>query len=363
MDTPRFPHRALVEFASALLTEAGLEPAKSESVARILVEADLLGHDTHGLAQCADYLDELRSGAMAGTGGVKVIADFPAASVWDGRRLPGPWLVERAIEAATAKAASCGTGTITIRHSHHIACLAAFLEAPARAGKVVLIACSDPSTATVAPFGGVTPVMTPNPLAVGYPTEGDPAMIDISTSITTNALVGRAKRAGGVLPGRWLIGSDGRASDDPAVLETPPPGALLPVGGLDHGHKGFGLGLAVEALTQGLAGFGRAETPREWGAAVFVQVLDPALFAGTADFNRETGWLADACRAARPADPERPVRLPGEAGLRRKAERLRSGVPIRAETWAALSDCAERAGVAQPTPLSPSGGTAPATRT
>jgi LDH2 family malate/lactate/ureidoglycolate dehydrogenase len=363
MDALRFPHAPLVAFAAALLTEAGLEADKSDCVARVLVEADLLGHDTHGLAQCADYVDELRSGAMAGTGSVEVIADFPAAALWDGRRLPGPWLVERAIAAATTKAATCGTGTITIRHSHHIACLAAFLEAPARAGKVVLIACSDPSVATVAPFGGVSPVMTPNALAVGYPTEADPVMIDISTSITTNALVGRAKKSGGVLPGRWLVDNQGCASDDPLAIETMPPGALLPVGGLDHGHKGFGLGLVVEALTQGLAGFGRAETPRDWGAEVFVQVLDPALFAGSAEFNRETGWLAGSCRAARPSDPERPVRLPGEAGLRRKEDRMRSGVPIRAETWAALCDCADRAGVARPMPLSPLGGPASITKT
>ena len=163
-----------------------------------------------------------------------------------------------------------------------------------------------------------------------------------------------------MLPGRWLVTSDGRASDDPLAIETTPPGALLPMGGLDHGHKGFGLGLAVEALTQGLAGFGRAEAPRDWGAEVFVQVLDPALFAGTASFNRETAWLAETCRAAQPADPERPVRLPGEAGLRRKAERLRNGVPIRAETWAALTACAERAGVARPTPVPEDRGRAPA---
>jgi LDH2 family malate/lactate/ureidoglycolate dehydrogenase len=352
MNTPRFPHGALVEFATALLVTGGLEAAKSRCVAQILAEADLLGHDTHGLAQCADYLDELKSGAMSGTGSYEVIADAPAAAVWHGRRLPGPFLVEEAIAAATAKAAICGTGTIILRESHHIACLAAFLEAPARAGKMVMIACSDPSVATVAPFGGAAPVMTPNPLAVGYPTSGDPVMIDISTSITTNAMVGRAKKTGGRLPGRWLVDKDGHDSDDPLSIETTPPGALLPVGGLDHGHKGFGLGLAVEALTQGLAGFGRAEGVRDWGAEVFVQVLDPALFAGVGAFGRETGWLAEACRATRPADPARPVRLPGEAGLKRKAERLRNGVPIRAETWAALTACAERAGVARPTPLS-----------
>ncbi len=347
----RFAYPHLVAFADALLRAAGLDADKSACVARILVEADLLGHDTHGLAQCPDYVDALRAGTMARTGTVTPLAERPAVLLWDGRRLPGPWLVEQAIAAAAARADLCGTGTVVIRRSHHIACLAAFLEAPARAGKVVLLACSDPSVASVAPFGGTQAVLSPNPLAVGYPTGGDPVMVDISSSITTNAMVGRARRSGGRLPGPWLVDAAGRAVDDPQVVDADPAGALLPAGGLDHGHKGYGLGLAVEALSQGLSGHGRAERPDDWGAEVFVQVLDPELFAGLGAFTRETGWLADACRAARPARPGQPVRLPGQAGLQRKAERLRSGVPVRAETWDRLAACAEQAGLSRPEPL------------
>jgi len=348
---PRYGHAELVEFATTLLAAGGLERPMAACVARVLVEADLLGHDTHGLAQCPDYIEELQSGSMKRSGGIEIVADYPAAAVWDGGRLPGPWLVEEAIAAATCKAQACGTGTITVRRSHHIACLAAYLESPARNGKVVLLACSDPSAATVAPFGGISAVMTPDPLAIGYPTGEDPIIIDISTSITTNAQCSRTGRRGGRLPGLWLVDAQGRATDDPAVLAANPAGALLPLGGLDHGHKGYGLALAVEALSQGLSGYGRAAAPRDWGAAVFVQVLEPALFAGLAAFQRETQWLADACRSARTCDPARKVRLPGEAGLRRKAERMRDGVPLRTEIWAALAACAKRLGVALLVPL------------
>ena len=85
----------------------------------------------------------------------------------------------------------------------------------------------------------------------------------------------------------YLVDCDGNATDDPAVLASDPKGALLPLGGLDAGYKGFGLALVVEALTAGLAGFGRADTPEGWGGTVFVQVLDPEAFCGLDAFRRQ----------------------------------------------------------------------------
>ena len=95
----------------------------------------------------------------------------------------------------------------------------------------------------MAPYGGSRPVMTPNPMAIGIPTDGDPILIDISASITTNGLSNRLARRGQAGAAAWYVDADGRPTDDPAVINTNPPGAILPIGGLDHGHKGYGLGL------------------------------------------------------------------------------------------------------------------------
>ena len=114
------------------------------------------------------------------------------------------------------------------------------------------------------------------------------------------------------------------ATDDPDALERS--GALLPLGGFDHGHKGFALGLLVEALTQGLAGFGRADEPNGWGASVLVLAFAPPMFAGTESFARQVDWLAEACLASTPADASRAVRLPGQLALERKAAALRDGI-------------------------------------
>lgn len=349
----RFSSAALRAFAARLLERGGLAADRAADVADILVEGDLMGHTTHGLQLLGPYLKGLADGAIARAGAPEVVADRGATLAWDGHFLPGPWLVLRALDAALARVAAHGVVTVTIRRAHHIACLQAYLPRATERGLVLLLMSSDPATGSVAPHGAIAGRFTPNPIAAGFPTDGLPVLIDISASTTTNGLVSRLNRAGQGerLPGPWLVDNRGAPSDDPAVFLTDPPGAILPLGGMDLGHKGFGLALLVEALTSALAGHGRADGERHWGASVFLQLIDPAAFGGRARFTRETGWLAEACRTApvKPGNP--PVRLPGERGLKLRARQLAEGVSLHPETMPALLPWAEKLGVAAPRPL------------
>lgn len=344
----RYSATDLTEFARALLGKAGLELDKARAVAEILVEGDLLGHTTHGLQLLGPYLNELEKGTMTKSGSPRVIADFPAAVTWDGNRLPGPWLVVQAIDLAIPRAQKLGTCTVTIQKSHHIAALASYLKRVTDQGLMILLSCSDPNLATVAPHGSTKSLYTPNPLAAAWPTDGDPVMLDISMSITTNGLVNRTRAQGTKLPGKWLIDAQGNATDDPAVISADPPGALLPVGGLDHGHKGYALALLVETLTQGLSGHGRADPRVGWGASVFLQILDPALLGGTESFTRQTGWLAEACRTAPPRAGSERVRLPGASGLKKRKDQLERGVELHPSIMPALKVWTEKLAVALP---------------
>jgi LDH2 family malate/lactate/ureidoglycolate dehydrogenase len=347
MDQP-LPAPALIAFAQALLEKAGLEPDKAAAVAEILVEADLLGHTTHGLALLPPYLADIEKGAMTRSGEPEVVADFPAAVTWDGRRLPGPWLTVRAIELAVARAQKNGTCTVIVRRSHHIACLAAYLQRVTERGFMIVLTCSDPNISSVTPHGGRGDVFTPNPLAAAWPTEGDPVMLDLSMSITTNALTKRLHAEGKRFPGQWALTSAGEPTDDPGVMYANPPGTLLPTGGLDHGHKGYALALLVEALTGGLAGHGRADRKEGWGATVCVQVYNPACFGGADAFRRQTEAVAAKCRATAPRAGFERVRLPGESGLRKRAEQLERGVGLYPGILDALRPWAEKLGVARP---------------
>jgi len=338
----------LTRFACDLLVRSGMPAEKAQAVATVLVEGDLMGHTTHGLQLLAPYLAEIEKGTMTVEGEPEVLSSLPATQLWDGRRLPGPWLVLRALEHAAQSARQQGTGTVVIRRSHHIASLASYHRRAAEQGLVLLLACSDPNTASVAPFGGLDPVFTPNPISAGFPTGGTPASIDISTSTTTNGLTNRLHQQGGKLPAPWLIDGHGRPSDDPAVLFTEPKGTILPLGGLDSGHKGYGLSLLVEALTGGLAGHGRADAREGWGATVFLQIIDPAAFAGLAAFERQVGEVARQCRDAKPVDAARPVRLPGERAYRLAASQADRGVSLHESILPALAPWARKYGVELP---------------
>ncbi len=348
---PRYAAQALLDCARALLVRAGVAEPLADDVAEVLLEGELLGHDTHGLALLAPYLAEIERGAMRRYGDFVVVNERLAAATWDGRRLPGPWLARRAVDAAIARARIYGTGTVVVRRSHHIACLAAYPRRATDQGLALLLACSDPNAASVAPFGGTRAFVTPNPIAFGFPTAGDPVLIDVSASVTTNGMSARLHRQQRKFEHRWLLDARGEPSDDPAVLFADPPGTILPLGGLDAGHKGYGLALMIEALTAGLAGFGRADPHEGWGATVFVQALDPAAFGGTDDFVRQAEWLRQACHSNPPRPGVDRVRLPGERGLARRREQLANGVALHPDILPALAPWADKFGVALPPTL------------
>ncbi len=349
--SPRYDANALIAFAHALLTRAGLRDDIARDVAAVLVDGDLLGHTTHGLALLAPYLSEIDKGTMAKTGEPTVVNARPAVATWDAGRLPGPWVTLRAFEAAAAMAANFGTGTIVVRRAHHIACLAAYLKRMTDRGLMAILMCSDPSACSVAPFGGVTPVFTPDPIAAGIPTSGDPILLDISASLTTNGLTGRLHKAGQKLPHPWLQDAQGNATDDPAVLFDDPKGTLLPLGGLDAGHKGYALALLVETCTAALTGFGRADPSEGWGATVFVQVLDPGAFGGIKDYLRQTDGLVAACHEATPRPGGPRVRLPGENGMRRYRDQRANGVALFEGILPSLAPWAEMLQVSVVTPI------------
>ena len=345
---PKYPAAALAAFATSLCERAGVRGDMASDVADVLVTGDLLGHTTHGLALLAPYLAEIEKGAMTKDGAPTVVNSRPAAQAWDGHRLPGPWLTLRALDTAQAMAATHGTGTVVIRRSHHIACLAAYLLRATERGRIAIVESSDPIVAAVVPHGGLTPIVTPNPIAAGLPTSGDPILIDVSTSITSMGFAKQEMNAGRKLPGPWLIDHAGNPTDDPGALFNEPKGALLPLGGLDAGYKGFGLALLIEALTAGLAGLGRADPTEGWGGTVFVQVIDPEAFGGLEAFRRQMDHLVRSAHESKPRPGVERVRLPGEAGLRRMREQRERGVALYPTIMPSLAPWAERLAVRLP---------------
>ena len=350
--SPPFKAQRLVEFASSLFKAAGMDADKADTAGRLLILTDMMGRRTHGLAMASLYLAQIGKGEIRVTGQPEVVKDTGATLVWDGDYLPGPWLVNRAIDIAVTRAAEVGVVTVVIRKSSHIGCLAALAKQAADKGFVAIIANSDPSGKRVAPYGGTEPLFTPNPFAVGYPGAQNPVLVDICASITTTSMTRQKFAAGEMFEHPWLIDAQGVPTRDPAVLENrQPPGSIQLMGGQEYGHKGFGLALMIEALSQGLSGHGRREAPTRWGGNVFVQVLDPDFFAGRDAFASEMDFLSERSRANRPIHKDRPVRLPGDQAAQGIADAQRNGIRYDEATWTAVAEWARRLNVASPADL------------
>ena len=329
-----------------------MDTDKARSVAHLQVLTDAMGRRTHGLAMAPLYLAEIRQGSMRVSGAPLVVRDNGISAVWDADYLPGLWLMEQAIGTLMPRAAKHGMAAIAVRRTHHIGCLAALVKQAADRGFVALIANSEPAGQRVAPFGGTEALFTPDPIAFGYPGTPNPVLVDICASITTTSMTRQKHAAGELFEHPWLLDGLGMPTRDPAVLEhTEPRGSLQLLGGQEYGHKGFGLALMIEALSQGLSGHGRKDAPRRWGGNVFVQVIDPELFAGAGAFTDQMDYLSERCRTNRPVDAGRPVRVPGDQAARGIQEAENRGIAFDEPTWLALGDWATRLNIALPEPV------------
>jgi LDH2 family malate/lactate/ureidoglycolate dehydrogenase len=339
----------LEAFAAQLLLKAGFNAEKARTTARLLVLTDAMGRRTHGLAMLPLYLAEIEKGGLTTQGEPSILKDNGITAVWEGYHLPGLWLVDKALQTAIPRAKQHGIAAIAIRHTHHIGCLAALTKLAADQDLVALITNSDPGGQRVAPFGGTEALMTPNPLAFGYPGEHHPVLVDICASITTTSMTRQKFAAGEQFEHPWLQDANGVPTRDPAVLEnTTPRGSLLPLGGKEYGHKGYGLSLMVEALSQGLSGHGRKDAPKRWGGSTYVQVMSPELFAGADVFSEQMDYLSDRCRSNKPINPAQPVRVPGDAAAKSIEDAQENGICYDAATRDGLRDWAYKLGVGIP---------------
>ncbi|WP_070095578.1 Ldh family oxidoreductase [Pseudomonas sp. NBRC 111139] len=337
IQTTRYNVQTLTTFVEQLFMKAGADVEVAQVVTRVLLEGELLGHRTHGLNLVSRYIDGVLSGQVkARAQALEQVADSGVSSLFDGHYVLGPYCVSRALDCAAAGAIKQGIGIAVVRRAAHIGCLAAYLKPYTDQGLLAIVYSSDPSVGLVCAHGGIDPVYTPNPIAAGIPTQGEPILLDVSMSTVTLGLVGQCRDAGRRLPHPVLVSNDGQLSDDPGDFFTHPQGSILPLGGQAFGHKGFALALLVEALTSGLAGHGRKDAPDQWGASATALVIDPRMFGGLEAFLDETSFLGGLVLASRPLDPERPVRLPGQAGLALRRQAVEQGVSLSPQLIADL---------------------------
>jgi len=341
----------LHDYAVAVFRGAGLDAEDAHDVADHLVDANLLGMDSHGIIRVSEYLQCLDDKHVIANRHMKVVKDGGAFALVDGQFGFGQTIGKQAVNLGVGKAKIHGFAMVALRNSGHLGRIGAWPQMAAEAGIVSLhFVNSSGEGILVAPFGGKERRLSANPIAAGAPgPDGTPLVFDISTSAVAEGKVRVARNKGELLPEGVALDHAGQPVRDPNAFYGPPMGALLPFGG----HKGSGLSFFAEILAGSLTGrySSHAKNPT---ADRFVNnmlsfYIDPAGLGLAAFFKEDVARLTEWIRSTPPARPGDKVRAPGDVELATKAERLANGIPLDPTTIAQLVAAGKRTGVSAAT--------------
>jgi LDH2 family malate/lactate/ureidoglycolate dehydrogenase len=330
----------LHRLACDLLRTVGTDPESARTVADSLINANLAGHDSHGVLRLPAYLNGVRQGHLNPAAAPSLLSVSGATAIVDaadGWGQPAMWL---ATSAAIDRAREHGLGAAVVRRCYHIGRVAPYVEAIANEGMVGLAMAN--AAPAVAPFGGRARVMGTNPIAWAVPrAEGSPPVsLDVATSGVAEGKLRVARANGFPVPVGNIVDREGRASTDPGDFYAG--GALLPFGA----HKGSGFSLLAQFIGRGLAGMDPSAYDGPRGVnGPFVLAMDIGRFTDLDHFRAEAEAQCAVVTGSQPAEGISEVLLPGEPELATREIRERNGIPIADSTWDELLALAREHGV------------------
>ena len=329
----------LEALATRIFAALRVPDADAAWTARLLVRANLRGHDSHGVIRIPQYVGSIHKGETNPRPTMQVLQETPTTAILDGDLGLGQVVARHAAELAVAKAGRQGLAAIGMRRSNHIGRLADYVELAAEQGFVGLVWANAPTAASVVPHGGRSRRLSTNPLAVAVPGSGGGVAIsvDMATSIVAEGKVRVKRNRKEPLPDGWAIDPGGRPVTDSEGFYGPPRAGLLPVGG----HKGTALGLIVEVRGGILSGEGAIDDrtgPVHNGT--FLVAIDVARFLPLAAFTEQVTDLIRWVKSSERVTGVSEVLVPGEPEARSEAQRRAHGIPVEAETWRQIQEIA-----------------------
>ena len=334
----------LIDITAQILAAAGARADYAAIVAEHLVNANLAGHDSHGVIRTPHYVRSIEKGDLKPTAAPEIVAETASMAQVCGNWTFGQVIAKGATEIAIDKARAQGIGLVSMYHEGHTGRLGTYAEMGAAAGMASMIwdGCIGGPRSVVLPLNGTGRKIGANPIAIGFPSAARGAVIlDFATSISAAGKVMVAVDKGEQLPGDWIVDADWQPTSDPTQLAKG--GALRPMGLPYVGHKGYALAMMVGLFSLMASLPSDAQPPLEdrWGTVILM--IDISRFGPLDVFQKQVDTVIDFVKE----DPlEGEVLYPGEVEARRRAERLANGIDLPAATWAEISACAEGLGLA-----------------
>ena len=334
----------LREIAEVLFEKAGASVDEAATVSRHCVNANLTGHDSHGIIQVPTYIDRIDRGHIVPGAPFEIVQESATTTVINGNWGFGYVVNERAMNLTIEKARTANVAAATVYHQSHVGRAASYPLMAAAEGMIAMMtADSGRGPKAVAPFGGREARVGTNPIAIAMPSnlEG-PFFVDMATSAAAAGKVKLAEARGQSIPGDWLVDKDGRPTTDPSALGAG--GAIQPLGGA-QGFKGYGLAAMVEIFSGLLTGLGFGVEPTgKHNDGVFMAVFNVAAFRPLDRFKQEVTEFAEYLKATPTAEGFDEVLYPGEIEHQRMRKRLVEGIEVEDATWNKLVALAEKYG-------------------
>ena len=197
---PLIPAARLRTISINIFTAIGLKPDKAQTIANLLIESNLAGHDSHGVLRLPQYVLSIQSKAIDPDVEIEIVSETPSSAVIDGHSGLGQFIATQAMEVAIAKAKAHTISTVNVYNCNHIGRLADYVMMAADAKMIGLLFLNGHGgDHGVAPWGGTDRRLSTNPFACALPTGKDsPMVIDLTTSIVAggkNSGVSQSRRA------------------------------------------------------------------------------------------------------------------------------------------------------------------------
>jgi len=322
----------------------GASREEAERVATHLVTNNLLGHDSHGVIHLPGYVKQVRAGEIVPGAKLETVQETPSTAVLNGNWGFGQLIAKKAMDIAIEKAAKTSISCVGVRNCNHIGRLGEYSSMAAAQNMIGIISVNDHGSAHVmAPFGGITGRLSPNPISIAFPSGDDdrPVLLDMSTTTVAEGKLLVRRSRGERVPEGWAIDASGRPVTDPSDYFGPPEGALVPLGGALAGHKGFGLGFMLDVLDGALGGAGCSrEGVTRLGNGLFISVIKISDFVHPESFKEQVENLTRFVKASELAPGFSEIIVPGEFEYRERNKRMANGITIEEETWKKLQDTA-----------------------
>jgi hydroxycarboxylate dehydrogenase B len=331
----------LVELVTAIMHAAGCNAVEAATIARRLVDSNLVGHDSHGVLRVGKYLEWMRLGWLKANQTPTIAFESDTIAIVDGNRGFGQVLGEFAGRLGISKAEKTGIAMVGLRNCGHLGRVGDWAELAAAAGQVSLHFLNTSNGMRVAPFGGSDRRLSTNPITIGVPVSGGaPVIVDLTTSMVAEGKLMVAVNRGERVPEGWIIDKHGRPTTDPNDFYEG--GALLTVGG----HKGSGLSIVTDLLA-GAISTGKSSDPsdnvlRNNMLSIYIA---PGIYDAQGTVAQEVARFVGWVKGSPPLRGEAPVLLPGDIERNTRDERAANGVPLDEKTLADLIAAATSVGM------------------